>query len=434
MVTGCVFSESDMAKARYTKGSGSNRRKNEEAVIRARAEMTPPQVAGRTPLAVFYFLYFGTVGITQPFLPAYLRSLDLSTTQVGFLLALSPLMSLITPTLWGHLADRTGQIGRILTVLTVGATLCFAPLLRVDHFLTLLATLAAFAAFSSSITPMVDSLALNRVAQEGGSYAHLRLFGSLGFVVITTSFGLLAQRVDQRVVAVPLVLLGLLALWSLTLHGRASAGASRHPLAGIQLLRDHKDLRWMLAATCLHWMACTPYNGMLAIHVLALGLPPSVVGLSAGTAVTAEVAALLLYPRFADRIAPRHLLGLAFVLSAVRWVGMALVTSAAPLIALALLHSMTFGVFYVASVAFMARRIPPQLRATGQGLYSAITMGIGGLVGSAASGVGYSLLGGGHGLFAVAAALEIVAALLVLQVSAPLNPPPGEAPVQAPAP
>jgi MFS transporter, PPP family, 3-phenylpropionic acid transporter len=396
--------------------------------------MNPSQVAGRTPLAVFYFLYFGTVGITQPFLPAYLRSLELSTAQVGLLLALSPLMSLVTPPVWGHLADRTGHIGRILSVLAVGATLCFAPLLRVDHFLTLLATLAAFAAFASSITPMVDSLALNRVALVGGSYAHLRLFGSLGFVVLTTSFGLLAQRVDTRVVAVPLGLLGLLALWSFTLHGGASAGASRHPLAGFQLLRDHKDLRWMLAATCLHWMACAPYNGMLAIHVLSLHLPPSVVGLSAGTAVAAEVAAMLLYPRFADRIAPRHLLCVAFVLSALRWIGMAFATSALPLIALALLHSMTFGIFYVASVAFMARRIPIHLRATGQGLFSSITMGIGGLVGSASSGVGYSLLGGGHGLFAVAAGLEVVAALLVLQVSPPPDPSPDVAPVQAPTP
>ncbi|WP_225414104.1 MFS transporter [Stigmatella hybrida] len=395
--------------------------------------MNPSQVAGRTPLAVFYFLYFGTVGITQPFLPAYLRSLNLSTSQVGLLLALSPLMSLVTPPVWGHLADRTGQIGRILTVLTVGATLCFAPLLKVDHLLALLATLAAFAAFSSSITPMVDSLALNRVAQVGGSYAHLRLFGSLGFVVITTTFGLVAQRVDASIVAVPLGLLGLLALWSFTLHGRSAAGASRHPLAGFQLLKDHKDLRWMLAATCLHWMACTPYNGMLAIHVLSLGLPPSVVGLSAGMAVTAEVAAMLLYPRFADRIAPRHLLCVAFGMSALRWLGMAFVTSALPLIALALVHSMTFGIFYVASVAFMARRIPVHLRATGQGLFSAITMGIGGLVGSASSGVGYSLLGG-HGLFAVAAGLEVVAALLVLQVSSPPNPSPDVAPVQAPAP
>lgn len=379
--------------------------------------MTPPQAAGRIPLAGFYLLYFGTVGITQPFLPAYLRSLALSTTEVGLLLALSPLASLIAPPLWGHLADRTGRLSHVLTVLALGTALCFAPLLSVERFPALVATLGAYACFVSSITPMVDSLALDHVAQRGGSYAHLRLFGSLGFILATTTFGLWVRQVDRSTIIVALTLLSAVALWSLSLRAHTPPGATPHALAGLQLLRDNKDLRWLLAATCLHWMACTPYNGMFAIHISALGLPPSVVGLSFGLGVMAEVAAMLLYPRFAERIAPRHLLCLSFVMSALRWGGVALVSSPVPLAALSLIHAMTFGVFYPASVAFMARRVPQHLRASGQGLFAAVTFGVGGLVGFTSSGAGYSLLGGGHALFAVAAVLEILAAALVLQAS-----------------
>ena len=378
--------------------------------------MTPPQVAGRIPLVGFYFLYFGAVGVTLPFLPAYLRSLQLSTTQVGFLLALTPLASLLTPPLWGHLADRTGRLSQVLTLLSVGAALGFAPLLGVTTFPALALTLAVYACFVSSITPMVDSLALNRVNQVGGSFSHVRLFGSLGFIAMSTTFGLMAREVGRLTVVMPLALLGLLAVWSLSLRSSAAPGTSHHPLAGLRLLREHKDLRWLLAATCLHWMACAPYNGMLAIHILAQGLPPSVVGLAAGVGVAAEVPTLLLYPRFAHRIAPRHLLGIAFALSAVRWVGMAFVSSPTLLVGLSLLHSMTFGVFYVASVAFMARRVPTHLRASGQGLFAAVTFGIGGLLGNTLSGAGFALLGG-HGLFGVAGLLELVAVILVLQSS-----------------
>jgi PPP family 3-phenylpropionic acid transporter len=379
--------------------------------------MTPPQAAGRIPLVGFYFLFFSTVGITQPFLPAYLRSLALSTTEVGLLLALTPLASLVAPPLWGHLADRTGRLSHVLTLLAVGAAICFAPLLSVERFPALVATIAAYACFSSSITPMVDSLALNHVAQRGGSFAHLRLFGSLGFILAATSFGLMVKKVDRSTILVAVALLAALAAWSLSLRSRAASGGTPHPLAGLRLLRDNQDLRWLLAATSLHWMACTPYNGMLAIHVLALGLSPSVVGICAGMGVAAEVAAMLLYPRFAERIAPRHLLCLSFLLSALRWGGMALVSSPFLIVALALLHSMSFGVFYVASVAFMARRVPQHLRASGQGLFTAVTFGVGGLVGFSASGAAYSLLGGGHALFAVAGVLELLASMLVLQAS-----------------
>lgn len=390
--------------------------------------MTPPPAAGRTALAGFYLLYFGTVGITQPFLPAYLRSLALSTTEVGLLLALSPLASLVTPPLWGHLADRTGRLSSVLALLAVGTALGFAPLLSVERFPALVATLAVYACFASSITPMVDSLALNHVAQRGGSFAHLRLFGSLGFILSATTFGLMVRTVDRTTILVGVTLFGLMAAWSLSLRSQATARTAPHPLAGLRLLRDNKDLRWLLAATSLHWMACTPYNGMLAIHVLALGLPPSVVGICAGLGVAAEVGAMLLYPRFADRIAPRHLLSITFVLSAVRWGGMAMVSSPGAIVALALLHSMTFGVFYVASVAFMARRVPQHLRASGQGIFAAVTFGVGGLIGFSSAGAAYSLLGGGHALFALAAGLELIAAVLVLQASpAPTATPQGEA-------
>jgi PPP family 3-phenylpropionic acid transporter len=392
--------------------------------------MTPPQAAGRIPLAGFYLLFFGTVGITQPFLPAYLRSLALSTTEVGILLALTPLASLIAPPLWGHLADRTGRLSHVLTLLTAGAALCFAPLLSVDRFPAIVATIAAHACFISSVTPMVDSLALNHVAQRGGSYAHLRMFGSLGYVLVTTTFGLWVRQVDRSTIIVALTLLSIVALWSLSLRSRTLPGAPPHALAGLQLLRDNKDLRWLLAATCLHWMACSPYNGMLGIHILALGLPPWVVGLSFGVGVAAEATAMLLYPRFAERIAPRHLLCLAFVVSALRWGGMALVSSSIPFIALSLLHGITFGVFYVSAVAFMARRVPQHLRASGQGLFAAVTFGVGGLVGFASSGAGYSLLGGGHALFAVAAVLELLAAVLVLQASPAPSPPVQPAAIQ----
>jgi PPP family 3-phenylpropionic acid transporter len=107
----------------------------------------------------------------------------------------------------------------------------------------------------------------------------------------------------------------------------------------------------------------------------------------------------------------------AFVASAVRWGGMALVSSPEGMVLIAPLHGMTFGAFYVASVAFLSRRVPPELRASGQALFAAFTFGLGGLVGYLSSGVGYDWLGG-HRLFAVAGVVELVAAGLVLRASA----------------
>jgi PPP family 3-phenylpropionic acid transporter len=378
--------------------------------------MPPVQAAGRLPLIGFYALYFSITGIVLPFLPAYLESLTLSVTQIGLLLSLSPMMGLVAPHFWGHLADRTGRAGRILTLLAAGACVGFGPLLFVHRFPALVATFVAYAFFASSITPLVDSLALQHVARAGGSYAHLRLFGSLGFVLSSTLFGLAVDSVGRATVRVPFVLLALLALWSLTLRdGPRAPTEAVHPLAGFQLLA-HRDLCWLLAGTTLHWIALAPYHGTFSIFVVSLGLSPSVVGISASLGVAAELGVLLLYPRVAHRISPRHLLALAFASSAVRWAGLSVATSPVVIAALSLLHGMSFGAFYVASIAFMARRVPPHLRASGQGLFAALTFGLGGLVGYSSAGAGYDWLGG-QLLFAVAAAVELVAAAFVLRIS-----------------
>lgn len=376
-----------------------------------------PQVAGWLPLTGFYFLYFGALGITLPFLPAYLASLSLSATQVGLLLALQPLMSLVMPPVWGHLADRTGRPDRVLTLLSLGACAAFAPLLFTERFATLVAVLAAYAVFVSSVTAIADALTLHRVAHTGSSYAHVRLFGSVGFVLTTTLFGLATVRPDRFTVGVPLLLIAGYALWSLSIHAPAAPAPSVSPLAGLRLL-GLRDVRLLLGATCLHWIACAPFNGLFSIHVRALGLPPAVVGLASGLGVAAEVAVMLLYPRLARRLAPRHILFLAFAASALRWWGMALAESPRVIVALSALHGLTFGAFYVASVAFMAQRVPAQLRASGQALFVAVSFGLGGLVGFVSSGAGYDWLGG-HRLFGVAALLEAGAALLVLGVHPP---------------
>ncbi|HME91967.1 MAG TPA: MFS transporter, partial [Myxococcaceae bacterium] len=62
--------------------------------------MKQAQVAGFVPLAGFYLLYFGALGVTLPFFPAYLKSLGLSGSQVGMLLALAPVVSLVAPPIW----------------------------------------------------------------------------------------------------------------------------------------------------------------------------------------------------------------------------------------------------------------------------------------------------------------------------------------------
>src|SRR6266576_6707265 len=67
------------------------------------------------PLTLFWFVYFGSLGIFYPYFALYLReNAGLTGTQVGLILAISPFIGMLTQPFWGHLADRTGARSRML--------------------------------------------------------------------------------------------------------------------------------------------------------------------------------------------------------------------------------------------------------------------------------------------------------------------------------
>ena len=367
----------------------------------------------RAPLAPLYVLYFATVGVMLPWLPAYFASLGLEPAQVGVLLALQPLAMLVFPPLWGGWADRSGRPDRVLRVLAFGAVASLAPLLWVRRYEAMLFWVAAYAAFVSSVTPMLDSLAV-RAAGMGAGYARLRVYGSAGFVLSTFGFGLWVETVDARVVWTAWSFLAVFALASLTLRARVPPAVGQSPVSAASLLRD-REISALLLACALHWVACSPYHGSFAALVKEQRLAPGVVGYGVGLGVLAELAVMWLWPRLVGRWSTRRLLAVSFTVSGIRWAGMAVAPGATLLVVLQGLHGFTFAAFYLAAVAELSARVPEQWRASGQSLFAAVTFGLGGCVGFLSSGMVLGTLGGGR-LFAAAAGLELVAAALAMRV------------------
>ncbi len=373
------------------------------------------------PLIVFYVLLFMTVGVTLPFMPGYFRTLGFTGAQSGTLLAVGPTFALFMPPLWGQLADRLGRPGLVLTIAAAGGVLGYGLLARATTFPEALVALGVHAVFATSLTSLADTLALHHVQQHGGTYAGIRTWGSIGFVMASLPFGFLIKEIDRTTVLVPLGLLALAAIAAALTLARLPVKIHPGPkptLANAVALARQPEMGLFLLATCLHWISCAPYHGSLAPHVRDLGLPASVVGLSASVGVASEILVMFTWSRWAPRIPTRKLLIACFVVSSARWGVMALTSDPVVLVAAAALHGFTFGAFYLSSVAWMVERAPGSLRATGQALFVAATFGIGGIVGYRGSGALYDLVGG-HRLFALAALVALLPALVLA-----LTPPP----------
>lgn len=350
---------------------------------------------GRQRIAIFYFLWFCSVGIGLPFMAAVLKACGYTEAQIGLLLAVSPACAMIFPPLWGQLADKNARHGAVLATLATGCAAGTLTLYLAPSFGPALAAAALGAIFGSSISTLADALAVQAAAEAGGSFSRVRVFGSLGFIAATITFGALVSRVGRETLLVILALQAVAAVYGWVALGRAQSRLAHGPSAGFEGMRQLLGLpgvKSLLAASALHWVACAPYHGIYAPLVAARGFEEWVVAASAGIAVLSEVGVMATWPRWAHRISVPALLSACFLVSGVRWV-LTAHASIPLLLLLAVLHGLTFGAFYVAAVEWLARAAPPSLRASAQSLFVAATFGLGGVVGYLSTGALWGAVG-----------------------------------------
>jgi PPP family 3-phenylpropionic acid transporter len=281
--------------------------------------------------------------------------------------------------------------------------------------------LLAYSLADRAVVPLVDSLTVEwTVHHPEASYARIRLWGSIGFAVVTSAVGLtLTWRGDRPGdVLVPAAVAACVAAYALAARRLPVPPAPPHPprfreMAG--LLRNG-PLLGLLAVFSLHWGATAPFHLLFGLFVRDHGLPASVTGVGMTVGVVAEVAALLAFPRVAALFSLRSILAASFAVSALRWFLLSRAEAAAWVIGLQLLHAFTFGLFWGAAMDAMSRAVPSRLRATGQALFAALVFGLGNALGYQLSGVGYDRWHGVGPLFAWAGGVELVAlaALLAL--------------------
>jgi MFS transporter, PPP family, 3-phenylpropionic acid transporter len=376
----------------------------------------------RTPafrLRLLYFLYFAAAGTSLPYLAAYLRGLGFSGSAIGSIQMLPSLLSPLVGLTWAHVADRRGDPVQVLRWVTAWAALSALFLPWAATPLAVGAVVFSMSLGDRALVALLDTVSLEHCRRNPGhTYAWLRLFGSVGFLVLALLLGqVLTLRGDRAGDPVVPASIALLCVgYALGARGLAPspAGVSGRPGGGelLPLLRNRRLLP-LFAAGAVHWAATVPYSLFLGLHVRDLGLPARVTGAAISVAVLAEILVMVAYPRLAARRSARTLLGISFAASSVRWILLSRATSPAALVALQALHGLTYGLFWSILVQLVGALVPAHMRATGQALCQALVFGIGSAVGARLAGLGYDHYGSVGPLFAWSAGADLVLTLLV---------------------
>lgn len=338
-------------------------------------------------LSGFYWFYFAALGAWLPYWGLFLQDEGFDAIAIGYLSAILMVSKVVAPNIWGWIGDRYGNRLRLIRWGSGLALVAFMGVLARRDFLFLALVIAVFSFFWNAVLPQFEVLTLSWLRQHYRYYSLIRVWGSIGFIVAVALLGIWFDH--RSVQTLPWIVGGLLAgIWvsSLSLSPLPcdTRGGSAGPLRNVLAL---PAVIAFLAVSFLLQFSHGPYYTFYSIYLEELAISRTAIGMLWSLGVLAEVLLFTRMHDILDRFSLRSILLVSLILSALRWILIALFADSLMLLTIAqLLHAASFGASHAVAIEFVRRYFVDGNQGQGQALYSGLSFGAGGALGALVSG------------------------------------------------
>ena len=363
-------------------------------------------------LSGFYFFYFASLGALAPYWGLYLKSLGFTAAAIGTMMAVIMATKIISPNIWGWVADHTGKRMAIVRLGGLLSVVAFAGVFISQEYWWLLLVMMVFSFFWNATLPQFEATTFSHLGEHIHRYSSVRLWGSIGFIVAVWIIG---QQLDgSNISYLPMILMGLfITIWASSLIvPEEAAGHLKLTDEPLRKVLKRPEVMGLLAVCFFIQMAHGPYYTFYSIYMQDHGYSLSFIGFLWALGVLAEVVVFMRMHKLVPKFGLKPLLVVSLLLSAVRWILIAFFPMSTPLIIFAqILHAASFGVYHAVAIQLIHEYFVGQHQGKGQALYSSVSFGAGGAVGSLYAGYTWESLGTTT-TFVIAAVLSLVAAYI----------------------
>lgn len=332
--------------------------------------------------ALFYFAYYGYIGIFSPYASLYFTDRGMSAAEAGVLMSLMQVMRIFGPALWGWAADSTQRRDLVLRATAAAASLAFAGMFFGQTFIQFFLIMVAINLFTSAQNPLGEALMLSAMRGDLTHYGRLRLWGSVGFILAVMLSGPFLDR--YGIGLMPWIALGLLVLMfgaSLRMSEDVHAPSSR-PVPSVGALLRRREVIAFFASTFLMIAAHASLYVFYSLYLAQIGYSNTVIGLMWSLGVAVEILFFFYQAPLFRRFGVEKLMLASLLLAALRFLLIGFGADSVLLLVLAqVLHAATFAAHHSASVATLQRWFAGPLQARGQALFTSISYGLGGTLG-----------------------------------------------------
>ena len=363
-------------------------------------------------LSGFYFFYFALLGALVPYWGLFLRGRGFDAVAIGELMAILMATKVVAPNIWGWLGDHLGHRMRIVRLASLVSLLVFCGMFWAQSFWAIALVMALYSFFWNASLPQFEVVTFSYLKELAPRYARIRVWGSIGFIVTVIVLGWLVEWRGAEIL-LPSVLFIFVAIWLSALLVR-DPDPEPHPQEQqslTQILRKPAIIGFFVSVFLMQ-ASHGPYYAFYSIFMTDHGYSETLIGQLWALGVVAEVGLFVVMHHLLERFGARRVLVFSLLAAALRWLligGFA--ESLATLVIAQLLHAATFGTFHAAGIHLVQHYFRGRHKGRGQALYSSVSFGAGGAVGSLSSGYAWEGLGPGM-TFGTAGVLAMLGAFV----------------------
>lgn len=340
-------------------------------MITARSAGTAPRHF-RLRCALAYGAPIAVTGVTLPYFPVWLETLNFSEYQIGIILAVPMILRILAAPLAGLVADRIAERANVLVwsgLLSLVATLA---LFVTDGFWPVLIAFSLQAAAFAPYVPVVESIAVTGVQRWGFQYGAMRVWGSIGFVVATLAAGELIGLWGARKIPSALLagfLLTILAAFAAPRLGRMQFRPVPSETSEKSSALSRIDLHAFMIGTSVIQASHGMFYAFAAIHWQQIGFSGTVIGILWSTGVIAEILVFFAAGWFARHLSPWTLIRFGAAIAILRWALFPLPLGFWGYLLLQCTHAFTFAFVHVGVQHRLAETVQEHQAASMQGAY-----------------------------------------------------------------
>jgi nucleoside transporter len=349
--------------------------------------------AASARLALMMFLEYLIWGSWLPLLALYLSGvLGFTGRQIGWIFATQAISCVAALFFGGQLADRRFSTEKLLATLhVVGGGAMFALAYQTSFWPFFIVMLIYQLAYMPTLS-LTNAVCFHHIADAQHDFGRLRLWGTIGWIAASWPFVfILAGKTGPDLHAALssiFTVAGLasmtLAAFSLTLPATPPArseGAVSAPLEAIRLLRDPVMLV-LFVATLMDALVHQCYFQWTSPFLQQAGLAENWIMPAMSVGQIAEIASMAVLGATLARLGWRWTMTLGVLAHAVRFFVFAIGDPLWLMVAINVVHGMCYAFFFAAVYIFVDERCPKDARASAQGLFNLVILGIGPFAGS----------------------------------------------------